>query len=82
MLLKHAADGIRRRRAADAAAQRDCVVLEGEGIGAVATTSEIASRPPGFSTRNASRNVAALSGLRLTTQLERMTSMLPSSSCR
>jgi hypothetical protein len=31
------------------------------GIAFTATTSEIARRPPGFSTRNASRKTAALS---------------------
>ena len=46
------------------------------------TTSEIASRPPGFSTRNASRNTCALSGTRLITQLEMMTSPVPSATGR
>ena len=40
------------------------------GSGAVFTTSEIASRPPGFSTRKASRNTCALSGTRFITQFE------------
>src|SRR5216684_3155862 len=38
------------------------------------TTSETASRPPGFSTRNASRNTRSLSAERLITQFEMMTS--------
>ncbi len=40
----------------------------------VATTSEIARRPPGFNTRKASANTCALSGDKLTTQLEMITS--------
>ena len=48
------------------------------GSGLIFTTSEIASRPPGFSTRNASRNTCALSGTRLITQLEMITSPVPS----
>ena len=48
------------------------------GSSAMLTTSEIASRPPGFSTRKASRNTCALSGARLTTQLEMMTSAVAS----
>src|SRR6266446_7533141 len=50
--------------------------------GAVLTTSEIASRPPGFSTRNASRNTCALSGTRLITQLDRMASAVLSATGR
>src|SRR5260370_32567512 len=38
------------------------------------TTSETASRPPGLSTRNASRNTASLSAERLITQFEMITS--------
>ena len=38
------------------------------------TTSETANRPPGFSTRNASRSTASLSLDRLMTQFEMMTS--------
>src|SRR5438876_820386 len=38
------------------------------------TTSETASRPPGLSTRKASRNTASLSAERLTTQFEMITS--------
>src|SRR6266852_8039627 len=38
------------------------------------TTSETASRPPGLSTRNASRNTASLSAERLITQFEIITS--------
>ena len=38
------------------------------------TTSETANRPPGFSTRNASRSTRSLSAERLMTQLEMMTS--------
>ena len=38
------------------------------------TTSETAKRPPGFSTRNASRSTASLSLERLMTQFEMMTS--------
>ena len=44
------------------------------GSSAVATTSLTASRPPGLSTRNASRKTAGLSGERLITQLEMITS--------
>ena len=44
------------------------------GITCVATTSEIAMRPPGLSTRIASRKTAPLSGDRLITQFEMMTS--------
>ena len=36
--------------------------------------SETATRPPGFSTRNISRNTAGLSGARLMTQFEMITS--------
>src|ERR1700730_15836202 len=50
--------------------------------GVVLTTSEIASRPPGFSTRNASRNTCALSGTRLITQWDRMASALLSATGR
>lgn len=42
------------------------------------TRSLIASRPPGFSTRNASENTVSLSPERLTTQLEMMTSTVSS----
>ena len=38
------------------------------------TTSETAKRPPGFSTRNASRNTLSLSAERLITQFEIITS--------
>src|SRR2546425_565233 len=38
------------------------------------TTSETAKRPPGFSTRNASRRTASLSADRLITQFEMTTS--------
>ena len=52
-----------RRRAGDAAGERrDLRLQSASGSGAIATTSQIASRPPGLSTRNASRNTAALSG--------------------
>ena len=44
------------------------------GSGADATMSEIASRPPARSTRNASRKTAGLSGERLITQFETITS--------
>ena len=52
------------------------------GRTAVATTSAIARRPPGFSTRKASRKTAALSGERLITQFERMASTLRSATGR
>ena len=52
------------------------------GNGALLTTSEIASRPPGFSTRKASRNTCALSGTRLITQFERITSAVLSATGR
>src|SRR5512139_2797031 len=52
------------------------------GSGAVVTISEMARRPPGFSTRQASRKTCALSGDRLMTQLEMMASTVASASCR
>ena len=44
------------------------------GISRVRTMSETAKRPPGRSTRKASRRTASLSALRLMTQLEMTTS--------
>ncbi len=48
--------------------------LSESGSGAVATMSEMLRRPPGASTRNASRNTRALSGDRFVTQFDRMAS--------
>ena len=48
------------------------------GNSAVATTSEMARRPPGFKTRYASRKTCALSGDRLMTQFDMITSATPS----
>ena len=52
-----------------------CTSSEG---GVAVTTSEMQSRPPLFSTPNASRNTYGLSGDRLMTQLEMITSTLAS----
>ena len=54
---------------AKASAVRRCL-----GISRIATTSAIASRPPGFKTRNASLYTCCLSGERLITQLDITTS--------
>ena len=50
----------------------------GRPSGRTFTTSAMANRPPGFSTRNASRNTCALSGTRLITQFEMITSPVAS----
>src|SRR5438045_1613673 len=54
--------------------QRSSDLRTSSGTSPFTTTSETANRPPGLSTRNASRNTLSLSAERLITQLEMITS--------